>query len=139
MIKMKAFCLMLLQFSSILCIDSSLKYYKNDMNPEMEKFVVSQALYFSVNEKDLNTIGKKVSLEMDKKFGNGWICFAGVNGNFSGFDVGSEKNTFIWFSYNENHFIAFKRATDTSIGNEVLFFQLILIGKNLFFNISYRF
>ncbi len=52
---------------------------------------------------------------MNKEFGGKWSCFAGINTTFSGFNIEYEKNTFIWFSFREKHFVVFKPALNPVI------------------------
>jgi len=119
MFNIKLFCLILLQFSGILCINEDLKIHKNGLNKEMEQHVIAQALTITETEKDLNIAAKKISNEMNTKFGQGWNCLTGINISFTGINVESINNTFIWFSFKEDHFIVFKQITETSVHNEV--------------------
>jgi len=89
------------------------------MNTQMEQHVIAQALTITETEVDLNTAAKKLSNEMNIKFGRVWNCFTGINLNFSEVNVDSKENTFIWFSFKEKHFIVYKTITETSVENQV--------------------
>jgi hypothetical protein len=107
--------LTILQIIYVICFNDEIKIFKNEMTLEMEQHVIAEALLITKHESDLNTIAKKLSNEMNKEFGGKWSCFTGINTTFAGFNIESEKNTFIWFSFREKHFVVFKQAFDSVI------------------------
>jgi len=92
------------------------------MDTLMEQHVIAEALIITETETDLNIAAKKLSNEMNIKFGKGWNCFTGININFSGVNVDSKENTFIWFSFKEKHFIVYKQIAETTVQNQVFYF-----------------
>jgi hypothetical protein len=112
--------LIIVKFSIINCIDEDIKIHRNSgMSVQMEHHVIAQALTLTENEIDMNIVSKKISDEMNHKFGKNWIVFAGVNTSFSGIDTELNKNPFIWFSLKYLNFIVFKEEQQNLIANPI--------------------
>jgi hypothetical protein len=82
------------------------------MNPEMKDYVIEQALVASENEIDMNNVSRKITNEMNQKYGKSWNCFTGINTSFDGINIESKEKTFIWFTNKDRNFIVFKSLSD---------------------------
>ncbi len=49
---------------------------------------------------------------MNNRFYQGWICFTGINNNFTRINFNPKENTFIWFAFKEKHFIVFEQNVE---------------------------
>jgi hypothetical protein len=94
------------------CYNEYLKIHKNEMNPEMKDYVIGQALVAAENETDMNNVSRKITNEMNQKYGKSWNCFTGINISFDGINIESKEKTLIWFSYKDRNFIVFESFSD---------------------------
>jgi hypothetical protein len=115
MLSLKYFCLIFLQFPIIYCAIDEIKIYENEMYTQMELHVISQALALLETESDLNAVAKKLENEMNSKYGTSWICFTGINSNFTGVNFNPKAQTFIWFSFKEKHFVVFQQSIEITV------------------------
>jgi hypothetical protein len=86
----------------------------------MEQHVIAETLLILETEKDMKPVAKKVSNEMNQKFGKSWICLTGINTNFSEINIDSKENTLIWVSFKDKNFLVFKPVFKHSINDPLI-------------------
>ncbi len=84
------------------------------MTEKMTIHVIAQTFALLDTETNFNIIAKNLKNDLNEKFGKCWICYTGINSNFSGINFNPEEKTFIWFSFSGKHFVFFKENIETS-------------------------
>ncbi len=100
----------IIYFISFICLSfaQEIQIYKNELSDEMKKYAIGQSLLFLDESNSNEIVAKKLVNEMNVKYGGNWFSYIGIYDNNSGFGIEYQKNSFIWFSYKQNHIVLFE-------------------------------
>jgi hypothetical protein len=92
----------------ILCDLKVTEIKQSTINDIMKEHIISSTLAYLEVDSDLNNVSRRVTNNLNAKYGGSWICLIGKNLG----DVHFEYEDFqIWFQHNTIQFMVFKAKT----------------------------
>lgn len=108
MYSMKAI-LLFLKISLILCDIKDVQIKKGSINEVMKEHIMSATLAYFEVDSDLNNVSRRVTNNLNAKYGGSWICLIGKNLGDVHFEY--EEDFHLWFQHNSIQFMVFKAKT----------------------------